>query len=87
MGHANRPRLHHALGLDSQSRCLCFSSAHRWWKSNTDSNRVGECYTYCYSNSYAYTDSDTNCDSHGNSHTDSNTNSYSHTHSYANRNS
>ena len=51
VGHANRPRLHDALGLDAQSRRLCLSFARRW-ESDANPNRITECYSdsncYCY---------------------------------------
>jgi hypothetical protein len=48
VGHANRPWLHNALGLDAQSWRLCLSFARRC-ESDADTNGVGKCYTYCYS--------------------------------------
>jgi hypothetical protein len=67
VGHASRPRLHYAIGLDAQSRRLCLSSARRC-ESNTDTNCVAECYTYSYSYSYGNPHGD--CYSYGNSDTD-----------------
>src|SRR5206468_2278674 len=77
MGHANRPRLHYALGLDAQSRCLCFSSAQRW-ESNTNTNGVAECYTYSYGNSYAYTDSHAYSNSYAYTHEHTECHAYRH---------
>ena len=59
MGHANRPRLHDAIGLDAQSRRLCLSSA-RWCESNTyrDTNGNG----HCDGNSDSNTDTETYTD-------------------------
>ncbi len=71
MGHANRPRLHDAIGLDAQSRCLCFPSA--CWCAESNTNCVAECYTYGHGNSYAYT----------NSYAYGNSNSYAHAECYA----
>ena len=76
VGHANRPRLHDALGLDAQSRRICFPSARRCAESNT--NGIAEWnpkrYTYSYGDSHAYSNSD------GNRNTDRNTfgNAYRH---------
>ena len=36
MGHANRSRLDHALGLDAQSRSLCLPNRRCWAKSDAD---------------------------------------------------
>ena len=58
MGHANRSWLYHAVGLDTQSRCLRLPSGRRW-ESNTDTHCVAECYSYSYSYCYAYSNSDT----------------------------
>jgi hypothetical protein len=66
MGHANRSRRHHALGLDAQSRRVRFPSGRRW-ESNPDA------YGYADGNSYSYGHSNTNSDGHGNP--DSNSNS------------
>jgi len=52
MGHANRPRLHDALGLDAQPRRLCLSSG---WSRHTDTNANGNTNSYSDSNKYAYT--------------------------------
>lgn len=70
MGHANRPRLYHALGLDAQSRRLCLSSARRC-ESNTNTNTNG--FAECYSNR----NSDGYVDSNGNPN--NNTETYAHT--------
>jgi hypothetical protein len=65
MGHANRPRLHHALGLDAQSRRLCLSSARRC-ESNTNTNGFAECYSNRNSdgNSNGYADSNGNTETY-----------------------
>jgi hypothetical protein len=62
VGHANRPRLHHALGLDAQSRRLCLSSARRC---ESDTNTNGLAYSDSYGNSnphgdcHSYADTET----------------------------
>jgi hypothetical protein len=55
MGHANRPRLHDALGLDAQPGRLCLSSGwSRYANTNTNRNRDSD----AYSNSNADTEAD-----------------------------
>jgi hypothetical protein len=74
VGHANRPRLHDALGLDAQSRCIRFPTGRRWESnpdaygyahSNSDSYAHGNSYGYAYGNAHSnsYTDADFNTDS------------------------
>jgi len=75
VGHASRPRLHDAFGLDAQSRRICLPTARRC-ESNTNPNGIAKRYTYGNSNCYS------NGNSNGNSNCDSN--SYAYTHSYAN---
>ena len=67
VGHANRPGLHHALGLDAQSRRLCLSFARRC-ESNTYTNGVAQC--------NAYGDSYGNSNPHGDGHSDTDTETY-----------
>ena len=66
MGHANRPRFYHVVGLDAQSRRVRVPTGRWWGDSNSDTYGYG-C-AYSYSNTYSY----------GHSHTygDTNTNSY-----------
>ena len=71
MGHANRSRLNHALGLDAQSRRVRFPSARRC-ESDTNTNS----YSYGYSNRYANSDSDSHSDTNGDS-ASSNAHAYS----------
>jgi hypothetical protein len=86
MGHANRPRLHDAFGLDAQSRRICLPTARRcqsntntngytYGNSNADGDRCGHSNsnnnTYCYSDGNSNTDADFNTDSEA--HTDSKT--------------
>jgi len=52
LGHANRPRLNDALGLDAQPRRLCLSSG---WSRHTDTNANRNTYGYSDSNKYTYT--------------------------------
>ena len=90
MGHADRPRLHYALGLDAQSRRVCLPTARRC-ESNTNTNgytcsiRNAYCNSscYCYTNGYccSYGNSDAYCDS--NTYADSNTDSEAYTHAQA----
>ena len=74
MGHANRPWVHHAIGLDAQSRRLRLSSAQRWCESNTYTNGVAQCYT----DSDSYGNSNSNCDGIN----DTNTETYAHSEGY-----
>lgn len=74
MGHANRPWLHHALGLDAQSRRLRLSSARRWCESDTYTNGVGQSYTD--SDSYGNSNSHGDCHSYRNSDTNPRTQDY-----------
>jgi hypothetical protein len=67
VGHANRPRLHHALGLDAQSRRLCLSSARRC-ESDTNTNGLAQC--------NAYSDSYGNSNPHGDCHSYADTETY-----------
>ena len=53
MGHADRPRLHHAFSLDAQSRGLRLSLAGR---------RHSQSYSNTDINTYRYTDSNSHCD-------------------------
>ena len=69
MGHASRPRLHDAIGLDAQSRRLCLSSARRC-ESNTYTNGVAQC--NAYSDSYG----NSNSNPHGYCHSDTDTETY-----------
>ena len=66
MGHANRPRLDYAVGVDTQSRGIRLPVNERS-ESNPDpdgySCRYGDANSYCYSNSNS--DSDTYTHHHG----------------------
>src|SRR5215469_6968231 len=57
MGHADGPRQHHALSLDTKSRRLRLSIA-RCRPAESDSNAYtdGDCYSYLNSNGYSHTD-------------------------------
>jgi hypothetical protein len=68
LGHANRPRLHDALGLDAQPRRLCLSSG---WSRHPDTNANRNTYGHGNTNSYsdankyafkAYSDAETSPD-------------------------
>jgi len=75
MGHADRPWLHNALGLDTQSRRVCLPSP---WRCESNTNTNG----YTYSNS----DGNTNSNSNGNSAANSNPNRNSASYAYPNAN-
>ena len=72
MGHADRPWLHSALGLDTQSRRVCLPSP---WRCDSNTNTNG--YTYSDSdgntngNPNRYTYSDAGADSNAAASTDS----------------
>jgi len=57
MGHADRPRRHHALGLDAQSRRVRLPAAR------------GRRHSYSHSNTHTYPD--THCDTNFNTNTES----------------
>lgn len=59
MGHANRPRVHHAFGLDAQSRGLRLSFADRR-HSHSNANTYGDTNSdsYCHRNSNTNTQAD-----------------------------
>lgn len=59
MGHADRPWLHNAFGLDAQPRGVCLSVAER---------------RYSHSHAHSNSDTDSNANANGNSHCDGNAN-------------
>jgi hypothetical protein len=59
MGHANRPRLHDAFGLDAQPGRLCLSSGwSRYANTNTKRNTHGN------GDAYSNNNTDTEADAH-----------------------
>jgi hypothetical protein len=58
MGHANRPRLYHALGVDAQSRRVRFPSAHRRRVANSDSKPIAYIYIHAYADSDRFANPD-----------------------------
>ena len=60
LGHADRPRLHYAFGLDAQSRGVRLPVA-EWRHSNS--------YAHSNGNSYRNADANSDCHCHGNSNT------------------
>jgi hypothetical protein len=64
VGHANRPRLHHALGLDAQSRGIRLSASGRSESNayaNFKSHRYSDAHSYCNRNCYSYFNTDAHC--------------------------
>ena len=82
MGHADRPWLHNALGLDTQSRRVCLPSP---WRCDSNTNTNG--YTYSDSDGNTYSDSDGNTNGNSNRNSASNSNSNSNSNRNSNRNS
>jgi len=72
VGHANRPRLHDAIGLDAQSRrlCLSFAGRRRYSHSNTYSDSYGN------SNPHGYCHSDTDTETYTQAYTVAEATSY-----------
>ena len=65
MGHANRPRLHDALGLDAQPRRLCLSSCwRRYANTNTNGKSYSDGNTHCNGDAYSNSNIDTEADAH-----------------------
>ena len=74
VGHANRPRQHHAVGLDSQPRSLCLSAG--WSRyANTNANRksYSDGNSDAYSNSFIDTEADAYTSNSADTQTSSNT--------------
>ena len=61
MGHANRPRLYDAFGLDAQPRCLCLSSG---WKRYTNTNTNRKSYSDGNTHGNSQRNTDTEADAH-----------------------
>jgi hypothetical protein len=51
MGHANRPRLHNVVSVDTQSRGVCLPAA-RWIQSNSNTDPLANRYGYADANSH-----------------------------------
>ena len=77
MGHADRPWLHNALGLDTQSRRVCLPSP---WRCDSNTNTNG----YTYSDSDGNTNGNSNRNSAANSNPNRNRNSASYAYPNAN---
>ena len=61
MGHANRPRQHHVISLDSQPGGICLSAGWRC-QSNSNTDRIAD------SNSNSNSNSNRNSHCHGDAH-------------------
>jgi hypothetical protein len=69
LGHADRPRQHNAVGLDSQPWRICLSAG-RCLQSNSN--------TDCIANSYGYADTNSHCDPDSYANGNINAETYSH---------
>lgn len=63
MGHANRPRQHHAISLDSQPGRICLSPG--WGcQSNSNTDRLANSYSNRNGDAYSNNNTDTEADAH-----------------------
>ena len=69
MGHANRPRQHHIVSLDSQPGSICLSAPRRR-QSNPNTNRLANSNSNTNRNRSSKRDTDCNGDAHSNRYAD-----------------